>query len=330
MRDIDEFLRTITIFSDLTDEEIAIFLQWLGSRTIEKGEVLFHEGDPGDELFLVTSGKVAISVKLQDGQDLEISEISAGNFFGEMSIFDNSPRSATCYTKEESELLGLRAEDFFTLMTTHPSITTKIMYRMLRIIVERLQNTGKFLSDMVQFGEEARKRAVTDTFTGLFNRRFFDDALEEQFSRAKMGRSSLALVMVDLDHFGKLNDEYGEKVGDDVILEAVKVFKTVFSEKDILVRYGGDEFTFILPNRSSDTAWDLCDKVCRDLRSLTILENRDGTIRKVTSSIGIAAYPDHAMTKKQLLEKADGALYQAKEQGRDRAVVTCGILHDDE
>ena len=118
-------------------------------------------------------GRIAIEVQLSDGKKLEISEIQSGNFFGEMSIFEDAPRSATCTTKE-TELSSTASINpiSFKLMETHPRIAAKMMYRMLNITASRLKNTDNFLSDMVQWGETARRRAVTDDFTGLYNRRF--------------------------------------------------------------------------------------------------------------------------------------------------------------
>jgi diguanylate cyclase (GGDEF)-like protein len=209
-------------------------------------------------------------------------------------------------------------------MENNPEIATRMMYRMLNITTSRLKNTGNFLSDMVQFGETARKRAVTDEFTGLYNRRFLEDAVEEQFSLAKRSKKPLTIAMVDLDHFGTLNKEYGEQVGDRVLLEAVEVFRNVFVQNEILIRYGGDEFTFILPGATSVQARKLCNRVCEKLRKLTVLEGFNGSIRRVTSSIGIASYPEHAQSLKKLMECADSALYQAKEKGRNRTAILSG------
>lgn len=129
------------------------------------------------------------------------------------------------------------------------------------------------------------------------------------------------MAMVDLDHFGTLNKEYGEKTGDEILISAVAVFKKIFRETDLLIRYGGDEFTFILPNTSGREALKLCNKVCAHLRDLTILKQKNGTLTEITSSIGIAAFPEHAASATELVDKADKALYAAKEQGRNRAMV---------
>ena len=319
MTNIEDFLRSIDIFSELKDEELSILGRVMGEEIFDTGEVLFREQENGDELFLVAQGKISISVNLPDGGELEISEIGKGNFFGEMAIFEQAPRSATCTAKERSRLVSLRRDHFYELIRSHPRIATEIMYKMLNITTERLRNTNNFLSDMVQWGEKARQRAVTDEFTGLYNRRFLEDALEEKFSRARVRNEQLALAMVDLDYFGKLNNEYGEEVGDTVILTAVSVFRAVFGEEDILVRYGGDEFTVIMPGSGSEEAYAKCGTVCAQLRNSDLLEGSNGRIRQVTSSIGVAVFPDHAKSVKKLMDKADSALYKAKELGRNRA-----------
>ena len=314
-------LQSIDIFSELTGDEFSIVRSKMKQKEYRKGETLFHQNDEGTKLYIVEQGRIAIEVQLSDGKKLEISEIQSGNFFGEMSIFEDAPRSATCTTKETSILYSLHKSDFFRLMETHPRIAAKMMYRMLNITASRLKNTDNFLSDMVQWGETARRRAVTDDFTGLYNRRFLEGALEEQFSRAKMEKQQLSIAMVDLDHFGELNNECGEQIGDKILLSAVEVFRSVCDPADILVRYGGDEFTFIMPGKNGNSSKAICDTICAKLGSLDLLRGFQGPMKTITSSIGIAVYPDHGTTEKAIMEKADAALYQAKEKGRNRAVL---------
>ena len=324
MKNPSEILKQINILSSLSEDEFSLLYSLMRRLDIEPGEILFNEGDKGEELYIVVGGSISISVKVQGGGNVEVAVIKEGHFFGEMSIFDNAPRSATCSAREKTTLLAFNKEDFFDLVGNYPATAIKILYRMLSTTIIRLQETGSFLSDMVTWGENARKRAVTDDFTGLYNRRFLDDALEDNIAKARLSSLPLSLVMVDLDNFGKLNKEYGEETGDQVILSAVPVFREVFRNSDILARYGGDEFTFILPETEPEKALSLCSDAVTKLREIDILKDRKGKIKKVTASIGIASYPLFAETIEELREKADLALYRAKEGGRDSAVLFKG------
>ena len=321
MKDNIAVLKTVDILSVLDENELSQLYSLMRNVELTGKSVLFKEGDAGNEMYIILSGSISISVTAADGAMVQVAVLGTGQFLGEMSIFDNAPRSATCTVIEDTELLAFSKNDFFDLVDNYPETAIKILYRMLNTTVERLNNTGSFLSDMVKWGEKARKRAVTDEFTGLYNRRFLDDSLEDNFAKASIGSELLSFVMVDLDNFGKLNKEYGEQTGDDIILSAAEVFKSVFRSEDILARYGGDEFSFILPGTSPDTALKLCETAAENLRKIDLLKNSSGSIKKITSSIGISSFPDNADTIGELKEKADKALYTAKEWGRDKVVL---------
>ncbi len=316
-----DVLKSIEILSSLSPEELESLHTIMRTEGYRQGQTLFNEGDTGDTMYIVLSGVVSISVNLPDGKVLEIAEITEGNFFGEMSIFDSVPRSATCSTKCDTIVLSLKAGDFYELIKNNPEAGIKIMHRMLNITAMRLQNTGAFLSDMVTWGEQARTRAITDDFTGLYNRRFLDEALDARIAEAKGNGHPLSVVMVDLDNFGTLNNEYGQEMGDKAILEVVPIFRKLFKNDDILARYGGDEFTFLLPGTPGEAARETCSKLVKEVRKIDLLERLGGSITKVTASIGIACFPDHADSVALIKERADRALYKAKESGRDRAVL---------
>jgi diguanylate cyclase (GGDEF)-like protein len=325
-----EFLKNVRIFCDLTDEEIRDLLQLLHPRELKKGGTLFRQGDPGGELFVVESGALGIAVTLDDGKNLEIAAFKKGDFFGEMSIFEKEPRSATCYAKSRSRLLAMNEKEFFQLVESNPASAGKVMTRMLAVTRRRLEDTGGFLSDMVQWGEDARRRAITDPLTGLYNRRYLEEALEEYFMKARNGSKPLSLVMLDLDHFREINEKYSEKVGDRVITAASDIYRRFLRPTDVAARYGGDEFTFILPDTDLETAHALMESIRRTIEESDLLEkalpasgvkSKNSSLPKVTTSQGLACFPEHALDPKALREAADGALYRAKETGRNRVVM---------
>jgi len=320
-----DFLRSVRVFADLESRELRDLLGMLRPHALEADQVLFREGDAGGELFVVEAGSIAISVTLADGQSLEIAGFGPGDFFGEMSIFENEPRSATCQAKTPCRLLSLHKDDLFRYLTESPASAGKIMRRMLAVTRRRLEDTGEFLSDMVQWGEEARRRAITDPLTGLYNRRYLDEALEEYLMKARESGQPLCLVMLDLDHFREINEGYSQEIGDEVIVAAAEVFRRHLRKSDAAARYGGDEFTFLLPATDAATAAGVLEAIRGDVETLSLLEEL-GTeaaaprIRRITTSQGLACFPEHARDLKTLREQADAALYRAKELGRNRVV----------
>jgi diguanylate cyclase (GGDEF)-like protein len=318
VQDLHGALNKITIFADLQDFELDILISRMKRVRFGKGETVFHEGDEGKELYVILDGVIHTSMLLADGTEFFIAAIEKGSFFGDMAIIENAPRSATCRTGEPCDLLSLHRQDFYDIIHLYPDMALKILYQMLTIISGRFKDAGAALSEMVRWGEGARKKAITDEFTGLFNRRFLDESFSTSVSRALGAKKPMSFVMIDMDRFGQLNKEFGEAFGDQAILAASKVFRESFRETDILARYGGDEFSFILPDTDGQRARALCGDMAQRLREVRFPEHPEVTI---TLSIGIAAVPETADSPAALKEAADKAVYTAKQEGRDRAVL---------
>lgn len=320
------FLKTIHIFSSLTEEEIKIIAKRLKLLHVKEGDILCKEGEQGHELFIIREGDFSGSIKLPSGKQKELIIFHSGDFFGEMSIFENAPRSATCQANTKGIIYRLHKKDFFSILESEPNIAIKIMYRMLNITTQRLRNTSKFLSDVVRWGDDASRRAVTDELTGAYNRRFLDNSLDDFVEAAEKSGKPLCLIMADLDYFRQINEAYGHDMGDKTILEIVKVFKFHLRETDILARYGGDEFTVLLPDTNLVKANTIAETIRKEVEKLDFLQNMTGPIRKVSTSQGIASYPETAKDLKSLRKQADEALYIAKEEGRNR--VYCARCSD--
>jgi diguanylate cyclase (GGDEF)-like protein len=317
--DKSALLRGIDIFSGLSEAELAALADKMGDRAFAPGEAMFREGESGDELFAVASGLVSVSVRSGaegEAEDIELTRVGRGAFFGEMAILERAPRSATCTAVEATDCLVLKADDFEALLVESPLVAVGVLERMLAIAAGRLVKTGSFLSQMVQWGDEARRRAITDAATGLFNRRYLEDSFEGLVSGARREKAGLSFAMFDLDRFGKLNAAYGTEFCDRLIVDVSAAFRRVFGEDDILVRYGGDEFCFLIPG-PGEAALRKCESVCAELRSLSFPGRPE---LKVSCSIGLATFPEAGKGPDELKEKADKALYLAKEGGRDRAV----------
>jgi diguanylate cyclase (GGDEF)-like protein/PAS domain S-box-containing protein len=172
----------------------------------------------------------------------------------------------------------------------------------------------------LQLRETLRDQSIRDPLTGLFNRRFMEDALSRELLRAKRKKHPLVVVFVDLDHFKRFNDIHGHEAGDAVLRSMAALFKEHFRGDDVICRYGGEEFAFILPESSVENALVRLEEL-RDAAKLHKITHRDRILDAVTFSIGIAAYPENAETGGDLMQAADHCLYESKASGRDRVTI---------
>jgi len=164
--------------------------------------------------------------------------------------------------------------------------------------------------------QEIARQAVTDGLTGVANRRSFNESFSREFERARRYSEPLSLVMIDLDFLKKINDTYGHKSGDDAIASIGKLLKQSSRVSDVAARYGGEEFCVLLPNTELDMAEQLAERIRRMINEVHI----EGP-GNISASIGVSSYPDHADDPDQLFQKADAALYAAKQNGRNRVHV---------
>jgi diguanylate cyclase (GGDEF)-like protein len=171
---------------------------------------------------------------------------------------------------------------------------------------------------------EAKERlatlAVQDELTGLYNYRYLQTRLNEEFKRAERYREPLSCVMIDVDHFKRINDRFGHDAGDRTLREVSARLLKAVREIDVVARYGGEEFLLVLPSTNFSGALSVAERVWRAIGS-DAFALPDSTER-VTASVGVAVYPSRDIrTKDQLVKAADRALYQAKHEGRDRICV---------
>jgi diguanylate cyclase (GGDEF)-like protein len=171
--------------------------------------------------------------------------------------------------------------------------------------------------------EALRHQAIRDPLTGLFNRRFMLETLERELYRMHRKKSSLGVIMVDLDHFKRFNDTFGHSGGDALLSALGRMLLDQVRKEDVACRYGGEEFTLILPEASLETTYERAEEVRRLVHGLN-LEHHGQSLGGITISLGVAVYPQHGDNPEALLRAADKALYQAKHAGRDRVVAAGG------
>jgi diguanylate cyclase (GGDEF)-like protein len=172
----------------------------------------------------------------------------------------------------------------------------------------------------IQLRDNLREQAIRDPLTGLFNRRYMTEALDQSHSRAERTGTEIAIMMIDLDHFKLFNDNFGHEAGDHVLKAVSQVLIDSLRQEDIACRYGGEEFCIVCPDTNKQQALQIAQRITRGIRSLELNMNQLA-LGTVTTSIGIATYPVHAKTMDEVINIADEALYLAKQNGRDRVEV---------
>lgn len=200
-------------------------------------------------------------------------------------------------------------------------ITILFLFSLVIIFVSILEY---YLLEYVRSSNELyrkyKKDSTKDFLTGLYNTRQFDSMLNTSFERTLENKERLSCLMIDIDHFKKVNDTYGHPIGDIVLSEVAKVIRNTARSIDVVGRIGGEEFCALLTNCPKDYAMEVA------LRIKTAIENYhipigEGKFIKVTVSVGVSSYPETLTNLNDLKEQADVALYNAKRSGRNRVCV---------
>ena len=160
----------------------------------------------------------------------------------------------------------------------------------------------------------AEIRAATDGLTGLPNKRAVTDAMKRLFAQASTTTSPLGLLLIDLDHFKQINDEWGHPVGDQVLANVGAVLRSVLRARDFAGRNGGEEFAVLLPDTEIPAALEIAERIRAAIAGISL----SGADVSVTASLGVVGFPDHAAALDRLERLADAALYIAKREGRNR------------
>jgi diguanylate cyclase (GGDEF)-like protein/PAS domain S-box-containing protein len=182
---------------------------------------------------------------------------------------------------------------------------------------EKMVGTSIDITERKLLEEQLKYQAVHDQLTGLYNRRVLQERLTAEGARATRYNHPLAVFMLDVDHFKRINDTHGHLVGDLVLQTLASTLETSTRKTDVLARYGGEEFVVVLPETSLETAQLLAERLREAIADRAVMLEHGERI-DVTASIGIACFPTHSRTPQDLLTIADRALYQAKQNGRNR------------
>ena len=181
------------------------------------------------------------------------------------------------------------------------------------------------LKTLAKEREHFLEMSYEDSLTGVYNRRFFDEALRLEIIKSTRQETPFCLFMIDVDNFKSFNDSFGHQMGDEALVKLGKAFRQVCRGYDIVTRYGGEEFAIIFPGAPKDMAQNLCERLMSEVRNMAQELPKGPDSKELSISIGVSCFPYDAKTPHKLIERADVALYHAKHSGRNNYQI-CGMF----
>ncbi|OQY39824.1 MAG: hypothetical protein B6229_03050 [Spirochaetaceae bacterium 4572_7] len=320
------------IFTKKTIDELVEYLLYVFSDLFIPSELTFvlNEGVLLDKIKIISYQRMKIAESNLEVKSLKSFEsffekndgVSSSNHFDEylMDSGTNNPFSELDYKiivslPGISGLYGILLFGSKILGETYTTQEIEYIDKLVKFFSVAIQNTIHYT------------HSVNEPKTGLFNHSFFMSRVQQEISRCKRNRGVFAVIIMDIDKFKDFNDTYGHLAGDKVLISIADKLKDIIREEDILSRFGGEEFTVLLPHSGKDEAFRASERFREAIEDLNI--EYEENVLKVTVSLGICTYNwVEEIKENELLKRADDALYQSKGAGRNRSTIyKSGLLH---
>ena len=303
-------LAGIELFHGVCPDDVQELLQNCDRCDLATGELLLSPGTENENVYVVLSGSLNVRVGSDDAPILATVEVGA--CAGEMSIIEDRDPSAYVNATEPTHLLVIHKDILWNLVNTSHEFSKNLLV----MLSERVRINNQFIAESIGIWRKFEKHATTDALTGLSNRHAMEEIYPREINRCLQDAQPVSLIMVDVDRFKPFNDKFGHVAGDRALATVAHILQHQFRPRDLLVRYGGDEFCVLLPGVGEQEATEIADRV-RQLVCGSTESGKDSLIQgPVAVSMGVAQLDSHG-TLESLLKAADAALYRAKDSGRN-------------
>lgn len=304
-------LATLDLLRGMGPELLDAIVARCPLRELAAGDALLTAGRTNSEIFVVLQGE--LNVYLDDRREAPVAVLRSGDTVGELSAIDKKPTSATVVAGSATLALSIDETMFWHVIHASHGFAVRLMLK----LAERLRANNSTVQANMELASHFEAVALSDALTGVHSRRWLDETLPRLCDRHRFDAHPITLALVDVDHFKRINDQYGHPTGDLVLVEMAKTMRSKLRPTDYVARFGGEEFVLIFPHTSLPGAAIAAERLREAVRA-TLLRKTDGAqIPCATVSIGLAELqPGQDMAR--LLHAADDALYRAKHKGRNR------------
>ena len=304
-------LDSLDLFKGVYPDDIQSLLQRCDRRDLKEGEHLLSPREKNEHVFVVLSGSLNIHVGSPDAPVLATME--AGECVGEMSIIEDRDPSAYVIAAESSHLLLMHQ----TVLWGMVDASHEFAKNLLVVLSERVRSHNRVIADSYGELRKFERHATTDALTSLANRHAMEDLFPKEVARCVEKNKPIVMMMIDIDNFKQFNDLFGHIAGDRALATVSKILRQQLRPRDLLVRYGGDEFAVLLPDVDTEQAIAIGERVLENVSGGTG-DTSDSLIQiPIRISMGVAELRPQG-TLDSLIRDADAALYRAKHAGRDR------------
>jgi diguanylate cyclase (GGDEF)-like protein len=303
-------LEGLDLFHGVCPDDVQVLLQKCDRQDIDTDAILLSPGTPNEYVYVVLSGQLQVHVGSPEAPIL--ATMDSGACVGEMSIIEDRDPSAYVIAAEPTHLLVIHQSVLWELVNASHQFSKNLLV----VLSERVRSHNHYIAE--SFGDLQRfeRNASTDALTGLSNRHAMEEMFPREVLRCVSDNVPVSLIMVDVDRFKSFNDKFGHVAGDRALSAVGHILRKQFRPRDLLVRYGGDEFAVLLPGVTESEAVTIADRV-RSAVSGSTEDSSDSLIQvPVNISMGVAQMEKRGSFE-SLLRAADEALYRAKAAGRN-------------
>ena len=303
-------LEGLELFQGVRADDVQDLLQNCDRRDLAEGELLLSPGARNEHVFIVLSGSLNIHVGSPDAPILVTMDVGA--CVGEMSIIEDRDPSAFVIGAEPTHLLVIHQ----TVLWDMVDASHEFAKNLLVVLSERVRSHNHVIADSYGELRKIERHATTDALTGLSNRHTMEESFLREINRCEKDEKPISLVMIDIDNLKVFNDQFGHMAGDRALSAVASILRHQFRPRDLIVRYGGDEFAVLLPQVDEKLALSIADRVRQAVCGSTG-DGSDSLIQiPIRISMGVAELEINGNLT-SLIRAADAALYRAKHAGRN-------------
>jgi diguanylate cyclase (GGDEF)-like protein len=320
-----DLLGAAPLFATLRRDELSVLSQYSELVTLGASETAFDPGAPGDALYVVSNGEIAIERPQQGAESLEVARFIGGECFGELDLLRSATRETYARATQESELLRFPRQNvsFQQVLQEQPVICAEVLYKLLGQISGRIRATNRLVSENTTWIQSLREQVLGDKLTGLYNNAYFS---EEFPALLEKGDATYWVLMLKPDNFKYVNDTFGHEAGDLTLKRMATQLSQLAPAGSAVIRYRGNELSVVTQDLSEEQAHELAERLRRGLVELDVSDlTADGV--QLSVSVGMAASGRDGDDADSIVAAAHNRVYAAREAGGNRVFFGLKSLH---